>query len=68
MRSSAPRRERRKGCGITRAHLAEQLGVAQQTMAHYENGTVRLTIATLAIVGTALDTAMEDLIDRTKNQ
>lgn len=54
--------ERRKARGITQVQLAEQLGVAQQTMAHYEGGTVRIAIVTLANVATALDTTMEDLI------
>jgi DNA-binding XRE family transcriptional regulator len=37
--------ERRKARGITQVQLAERLGVAQQTLAHYEGGTVRIAIA-----------------------
>ena len=60
--------ERRKARGITQVQLAEQLGVAQQTMAHYEGGTVRIAIATLANVASALDTTMEDLIGSTSTK
>ena len=53
--------EHRKARGITQVQLAEQLGVAQQTMAHYEG-------VTLANVATALDTTMEDLIGSTSTK
>lgn len=54
--------ERRKARSITQVELAKTLGIAQQTMAHYEGGTVRIAIATLALVAKALDVAIEDLI------
>jgi len=54
--------ERRKARGITQVQLAERLGVAQQTLAHYEGGTVRIAIATLADAAQALDTTVETLI------
>ena len=54
--------ERRKARGITQVELAKTLGIAQQTMAHYEGGTVRIAIATLTLVTRALDVAIEDLI------
>ena len=54
--------ERRKARGITQVQLAERLGVAQQTLAHYEGGTVRIAIATLADAAQALDTNVEALI------
>lgn len=52
----------RKAQGITQVQLAEQLGVAQQTMAHYEAGSVRIGVATLTEVASALSIAIEDLI------
>jgi len=54
--------ERRKARGITQVQLAEQLGVAQQTLAHYEGGTVRIAIATLADAAKVLDTSIEALV------
>lgn len=54
--------ERRKARGITQVQLAERLGVAQQTLAHYEGGTVRIAIATLAGAAQALDTSVEALL------
>lgn len=54
--------ERRKARGITQVQLAERLGVAQQTLAHYEGGTVRIAIATLADAAQVLDTTIEALI------
>jgi transcriptional regulator with XRE-family HTH domain len=54
--------ERRKARGITQVQLAERLGVAQQTLAHYEGGTVRIAIATLADAAQALDTTVETLL------
>ncbi len=54
--------ERRKARGITQVELAKTLGIAQQTLAHYEGGTVRIAIATLTIVAKALDATIEDLI------
>jgi transcriptional regulator with XRE-family HTH domain len=54
--------ERRKARGITQVELAKILGIAQQTLAHYEGGTVRIAIATLTIVAKALDATIEDLI------
>ena len=51
-----------KAQGLTQVQLAEQLGVAQQTMAHYEAGSVRIGVATLTEVASALEIAIEDLI------
>lgn len=44
------------------SQLAEQLGVAQQTLAHYEAGRLRLLASTLAKLADALDAPVEDLI------
>ncbi|WP_343794267.1 helix-turn-helix transcriptional regulator [Dokdonella soli] len=54
--------DRRKALEITQVELAERLGVAQQTMAHYEGGTVRVAIALLPPLAKALDMSIEGLI------
>ena len=54
--------ERRKARNITQVELAKILGIAQQTMAHYEGGTVRIAIATLTQVAKALEVTIEELI------
>jgi transcriptional regulator with XRE-family HTH domain len=54
--------ERRKALGITQVELAKILGIAQQTMAHYEGGTVRVAISVLPLLATTLDMSIEDLI------
>lgn len=54
--------EQRKARGITQAQLAEQLGIAQQTMAHYEGGVSRIAVETLTQVAAALGVSVEELI------
>ncbi len=54
--------ERRKARGVTQVELAKTLGIAQQTLAHYEGGTVRIAIAMLTLVAKALDVPIEDLL------
>jgi transcriptional regulator with XRE-family HTH domain len=54
--------EHRKARGITQVELAKTLGIAQQTLAHYEGGTVRIAVATLTVVAKALEVAIEDLL------
>lgn len=54
--------ERRKAVGLTQVQLAEKLGIAQQTMAHYEGGTLRVAIATLLPLCNALSIGMEELV------
>lgn len=55
--------ERRKELGITQVQLAETLGIAQQTMAHYEGGKVRIAAAALPVIAQALNLSIEALID-----
>jgi transcriptional regulator with XRE-family HTH domain len=43
-------------------HLAETLGVAEQTMAHYEGGVSRIAVETLAQAAQVLDASVEDLL------
>jgi len=54
--------ERRKALGITQVQLAEQLGVAQQTMAHYEGGTLRVAVALLPPLARTLRLSLEELV------
>jgi transcriptional regulator with XRE-family HTH domain len=54
--------ERRKALGITQVQLAETLGIAQQTMAHYEGGVSRIAVETLSQLAVALNTNVEELI------
>jgi transcriptional regulator with XRE-family HTH domain len=60
--------EHRKARGITQVELAKTLGIAQQTLAHYEGGTVRIAIAMLAAVAQALDVSLEDLLGNTSGK
>lgn len=53
----------RKAQGITQVQLAEILGIAQQTMAHYEGGTLRVAVALLKPLAQALHVSVEELID-----
>ena len=52
----------RKAQGLTQVQLAEILGIAQQTLAHYEGGKLRIAVALLAPLATALAITVEDLI------
>jgi transcriptional regulator with XRE-family HTH domain len=54
--------ELRKAADITQVQLAEILGVAQQTMAHYEGGVSRIAVALLPPLAKALNTTIEDLV------
>lgn len=52
----------RKDRNITQVQMAETLGVAQQTLAHYEVGRLRIAVTTLAALAKALDVSVEELI------
>ncbi|KWN16830.1 helix-turn-helix domain-containing protein [Burkholderia ubonensis] len=52
----------RKARGLTQVQLAERLGIAQQTLAHYEGGRVRLTIDMLLDLADELGTSVTELI------
>jgi transcriptional regulator with XRE-family HTH domain len=54
--------ERRKAAGMTQVQLAERLGIAQQTLAHYEGGTLRVAVATLLPLCEVLETSIEELV------
>lgn len=53
--------EHRKAVGLTQVQLAEQLGIAQETMAHFEGGKLRVAVATLIPLCEALNIGMEEL-------
>ena len=57
-RIAALRRER----GLTQVQLAEVMGVAQQTLAHYEAGRLRLLAGALPNLADQLGVGIEDLI------
>lgn len=57
-RIAALRRER----GLTQVQLAEVMGVAQQTLAHYEAGRLRLLAGALPTLADQLGVSVEDLI------
>lgn len=54
--------EQRKARNITQVELAAKLGIAQQTMAHYEGGVSRIAVETLTELANALSIQVEDLI------
>jgi transcriptional regulator with XRE-family HTH domain len=54
--------EARKASGLTQVQLAETLGIAQQTLAHYENGNLRVAVALLQPLARAVGVAVEELI------
>jgi transcriptional regulator with XRE-family HTH domain len=54
--------ERRKLREITQVELAKALGIAQQTMAHYEGGTLRVAVALLPTLARMLDLTLEELV------
>lgn len=54
--------ERRKAQGITQVELAKTLGIAQQTMAHYEAGNLRTPAALLPTAARALGCSIAELV------
>lgn len=57
--------ERRKAQDITQVQLAERLGVAQQTLAHYEAGKLRVAVAMLPTLSLTLGLTLEELVGDT---
>jgi len=53
----------RKAQNLTQTQLAEALGIAQQTLAHYEGGSLRVSVALLKAVAQTLKVSVEDLLD-----
>jgi len=54
--------ERRKAQGFSQQQLALKLGIAQQTLAHYEVGRLRVAAALLPPVAKHLDVSLEELL------
>lgn len=52
----------RKAQGLTQVQLAEHLGVAQQTLAHYEAGRLRLLVGALPTLAEHLGVSVEELV------
>jgi transcriptional regulator with XRE-family HTH domain len=52
----------RKAAGLTQVQLAEALGIAQQTLAHYEGGKLRVAVALLPQLADLLGVGTEELI------
>ena len=53
----------RKALGMTQVKLAEQLGISQQTLAHFsEVGRLRISVNTLDELAKALDVSIESLV------
>lgn len=48
--------------------LSEQLGIAQQTLAHYEAGRLRLLAGAMPTLAEQLGVSVEDLIGITANR
>lgn len=52
----------RKDQGITQQQLADQLGIAQQTLAHYEVGRLRVPASMLPTLAQLLTLSLDELI------
>jgi transcriptional regulator with XRE-family HTH domain len=52
----------RKAQGLTQVQLAEILGIAQQTLAHYEGGKLRVAVALLPPLAQTLGVSVEELV------
>lgn len=55
----------RKAQGLTQVQLAEAMGVAQQTLAHYEAGRLRLLAGALPNLANQLGVTVEELVGTT---
>ncbi len=52
----------RKEQQLTQTQLAEQLGIAQQTMAHYEGGKLKVSAALLPQLAQILSLSLDELL------
>jgi transcriptional regulator with XRE-family HTH domain len=52
----------RKAQSLTQVELARRLGVAQQTLAHYETGRIRMPLSMLPVVATELRLTFDELL------
>lgn len=58
--------ERRKVMGLTQQQLAHTLGIAQQTLAHYEVGRLRVAAALLPPLSKALSIPIDALLGESR--
>lgn len=58
--------QKRKTMELTQVELAKALGVAQQTLAHYEGGSLRIPVALLPPLAKTLNTSIEELVGEQK--
>jgi transcriptional regulator with XRE-family HTH domain len=56
----------RKERGVTQVQLSATLGIAQQTLAHYEGGRLRLPASLLPVLAQELDVPVEALLGQTR--
>lgn len=52
----------RKDRDLTQVQLAEQLGIAQQTLAHYEVGRARIAASLLPALAAILDVSVDEML------
>lgn len=52
----------RKALQLTQQQLAEQLGIAQQTMAHYEGGRLKVSASLLPQLAQILNLSLDELL------
>lgn len=52
----------RKERGLTQVQVADQLGIAQQTFAHYETGRARIAVSLLPVLADILDLTLDELL------
>lgn len=52
----------RDAAGFSQAALAEELGIAQQTLAHYETGRSRVSVALLLEMSRILRFSIDDML------
>jgi transcriptional regulator with XRE-family HTH domain len=57
--------ERRKTLGLTQQQLADSIGIAQQTLAHYEVGRLRVAAALLPVFSKTLGLSLNELLGET---
>lgn len=56
----------RKAQGLTQQEVADQLGIAQQTYAHYEVGDIRFPASTLPLLAQVIGLTSEELLGQEK--
>lgn len=52
----------RKSMDLTQTQVAEQIGLTQQTIAHYEVGRLRISVATLIRLSDILGYSLDELV------